>query len=112
MARLGRSVVGALGLALAIAGCASARPANTPDWFRQAEAHEQHGYPSLRDVPRTSDANTNAAHWAEVQANIDAAKRQMAASPRNQPAPPQDPNGFITDAQAAIEATRASHPDK
>ena len=112
MGQVGRSMIGAFGLAFALAACASAHARNAPDWFRQAERTEQHGYPSLRSVPHTSDANTDAAHWAQVQADMAAAKQQLQSSPRSEPAPPQDPNGFITDAQAAIEATRASHPDK
>ena len=38
--------------------CAGGAPKNAPDWYRQAMHEEAHSYPRLRDVPRTSDANT------------------------------------------------------
>ena len=100
----------AFGLLCAASGCASAP--RQPEWFRQAERNEAHGYPSLHEIPRTTSANTDAAHWAAVQADLAAAKQQLQSNPRNVPAPPNDPNAFVDDARAAIEATRATHPDK
>ena len=113
MRRGGQKAIWAIGFCCAmLAGCASATPRNAPDWFRAAQAHEEHGYPNLRDVPHTVTANTNAQHWAEVQTDLAAAKQELRASPRAEPAAPQDPNGFVNDARAAIDATRATHPDK
>ena len=103
---------GAVLLALVgLAGCATSVPRDAPQWYR-AGAHERAGgYPNLRDVPRVTTANTDPAHWARVEADVTAAKDEMQANPRAQPAPPQDPNAFVNDARAAIDATRASHDD-
>jgi hypothetical protein len=96
--------------ALSMAGCASAVPKNAPDWYRNAVHNEEHGFPDLRNVPTTHTANTDVHHWAEVEADLETAKQQLQSNPRSQPAPPDDPNAFVNDARAAIEATRAHHP--
>jgi hypothetical protein len=101
----------ALGLCvgvLAAAGC-SGTPKDQPAWVTARLAGVENTYPNLHDVPRTNTANTDAQHWARVQAQVTAAGQAMRADPRNEPAPPQDPNAFITDAQNAIDQTRDVH---
>ncbi|MFT3726655.1 MAG: hypothetical protein QM759_02375 [Terricaulis sp.] len=101
----------ALGLfigVLAAAGCVGA-PKDQPAWVTQRLAGISNTYPNLHDVPRSNNANTDVRHWAEVQADVMAAGQTMRADPRNQPAPPQDPNAFIGDAQNAIDQARAAH---
>ena len=93
---------------LAAAGC-SGTPKDQPAWVTARLATVGNTYPNLHDVPRTNNADTNAQHWAEVQADVTAAGAAMRADPRNQPAPPADANAFINDAQSAIDQTRQSH---
>ena len=103
-----------LGLAIAafgLAGCASSVPHNAPAWYANAVQSQPHGYPDLRAVPHTNNANTNAAHWAAVQADLEGARQQMQANPRDVPAPAEDPNVFVDDARAVLDATRAAHHD-
>ena len=101
----------ALGAALGLAGCASSVPRNAPDWYRNAVQSQPHGYPDLRSVPHANNANTDAAHWAQVQSDLEAARQQLQSNPRDVPAPPQDPNQFVDDARAVLDATRAAHHD-
>jgi hypothetical protein len=93
---------------LAAAGCAGG-PHNQPAWVTQHLAQAPHSYPNLHDVPRTNNVNTDAQHWAAVKADTEAAGTSMRADPRNQPAPPTDPNAFINDAQHTIDQTRQAH---
>lgn len=96
--------------AAALAGCAST--AQAPDWFAQRSAADDSSYPSLRDVPRTTTANTDAAHWAELQAELVQAGQEMRANPRSEPATAaQDPNAFLNEARDDIEQARQAHED-
>jgi len=95
-------------LAFAAAAC-SAQGHNQPAWVTQRLAGVANTYPNLHDVPRTNSANTDAQHWAQVQADVQATGQAMRADPRSQPAPPDDPNAFITDAQHAIDQSRDAH---
>jgi len=61
---------------MAVVGCVSP-PANAPDWYRQRERTIESGYPDLHSVPRTVNLTLDPAHWAEVQADLDAAIRQL-----------------------------------
>ena len=97
--------------ALGLAGCASSVPRNAPAWYANAVRNQPRGYPDLRAVPRTNSANTNTAHWAAVQSDLETARQQLQSNPRAVPAPPQDPNQFVDDARAALDATRAAHHD-
>jgi hypothetical protein len=94
--------------ALAAAGCAS-EPANAPAWYTARERAIESGYPSLHSVPRTITANTDAAHWGEVQADVVQAGQAMRADPRAQWAPADDPNVFVAEARAVLERTRLAH---
>ena len=105
----GRKLGMALGLAAALGACAGGAPKNAPDWYRQAMHEEAHSYPRLRDVPRTTDANTNVAYWAQVQADVLSARQAMLANPRSQWTPPENADAFNNDARAAIDATRDQH---
>jgi hypothetical protein len=94
--------------AVAATGCAS-EPHNAPAWYVARERTIEHGYPSLHSVPRTYTADTNAAHWAEVQADVEAAGQALRADPRSQWTAPDDPNAFLADARAVLEQTRLAH---
>jgi len=89
-----------------LCGCASSAE---PPVGSQAEAE---GYPSLRDVPRTTTANTNAAYWANVERNLVAQREAMQANPRNEPAPPQGTDEFVEQARQELEESRQAHPDE
>jgi hypothetical protein len=94
--------------AVAAAGCAS-EPQNAPAWYVAHEHAIESGYPSLHSVPRTYTANTDLAHWAAVQADVEAAGQALRADPRSQWTPVDDPNAFIADARAVLERTRLAH---
>ena len=102
------AVMGILVGALAAAGCSST-PKNQPAWVTERLSQTGRTYPNLHDVPRTNDVNTNAQHWAAVQQDVQAAGQAMLADPRSQPAPADDPNAFISDAQNAIDQSRQAH---
>ena len=92
-----------------LAGCASAR-SEVPEWFEQRSVEQDSSYPSLRDVPRGSTANVNAAHWARVGAETVAAGQAMQSNPRSQPATnTTNPTEFLEEAREDLEETRASH---
>ncbi len=98
------ALIGVLGAA----GCASSGEA--PEWFAERSAENDSGYPSLRDVPRTTTANTNAAHWAAVEADLEAAGAAVKANPRSQPATvAEDPNAFLNEAREELDETRQAH---
>ena len=98
-------LIGAV-LAAGLGGCVSSAE-HAPDW---AEAH---GYPSLREVPTGgTSANTNAAHWNAIEADLLAARAQAEANPRAQqdaPAPIENPEAFLEEARREVEETRNSH---
>lgn len=109
MAR-GRKAMAAGLLAASLAACTSA-PSDAPGWFSERDAAEAGTYPSLRDVPRSTIANTNAAHWSAVERDVTAAGEAMRANPRAEPATPdQDPAAFVDAARRDLEAARDAHP--
>jgi hypothetical protein len=103
------AALGILVGALAAAACAGGAPKDQPAWVTQRLSGVENTYPNLHDVPRANDVNTNAQHWAEVQADVQAAGQAMRADPRDQPAPPNDAQTFINDAHTAIDQTRQTH---
>lgn len=95
-------------LAVLVSSCASAGPLPA-DIAAQAEAIPD-TYPALTDVPRTSDANTDAAYWAQVQAELVATGQTVRANPRAQPVTAaDDPQLFLEEARRDIEEARLSH---
>jgi hypothetical protein len=93
-------------LVIALGGCVNTPGGDTPEW---ADAE---GYPSLREVPvGGTSAETSAAHWRAVEADLLAARANAQANPRAQePAPGgEDPQAFLDQARRELEATRASH---
>ena len=102
-----RSLV-ALAGCVAVVGCAST-PADAPAWYRQRQATIESSYPDLHSVPRTVNLTLDPAHWAEVQADLDAAKAAVRADPRSVWTPAEDPNVFLNDARAEMERTRLAH---
>jgi len=90
-------LVAALGIGLA--GCASAETAaNDP------------AYPSLRDVPTGTEANTDAAHWAALEAELLAAREALQNNPRSAPASAtESPAEFLEEAREDLEEARDSH---
>jgi hypothetical protein len=95
------------GLALGLGGCVSA--AEPPAWLgERAEADES--YPSLRDVPREHDANTDARHWRTLERDLVRAGRALKTHPRAQPATTaEDPAAFLEEARRELEETRQAH---
>ena len=101
------ALLGACGLA----GCMTSH-AQAPAWFQERSAARDATYPNLRDVPHGTIANTNPQHWAQVQADLDAGRAQLDSNPRSQPATePEDPNGFVAQAQQELDQARQSHSD-
>jgi hypothetical protein len=94
----------------ALAGCVSTSGA-PPAWFHERQAEAEGGFPSLRDVPPTTIANTDPAYWAAVEAELHAAGEAIRNHPRAEPAPPQDADGFVETAREVLEEARAAHPD-
>ena len=79
-----------------------------PVWFkaRQKELAGQ-DYPSLAAVPPLAQPNRDDPHWAAVQAELLAAQKSVAASPRATPAPPAtEGEAFDKAARDAVDATR------
>lgn len=100
-ALLGASILGA---------CASSGSGEEPAWFAEREAGLQQSFPSLRDVPRTTSANTDAAYWAGVEQDLAAAGAEMRNNPRSQPATAaDDPNIFLEEARRELERARLAH---
>ena len=95
--------------ASSLAGCISVGN-DVPEWFAQRSAEQDASYPSLRDVPNGSSANTDAAHWAAVETELVAVGQAVRANPRSEPATNQeDPAAFLEEARRDLEETRASH---
>jgi len=92
-------------LAIALGGCVNTPGGDTPEW---ANAE---GFPSLREVPAGgTSANTSAAHWRAVEADLLQARAAAQSTPRAQaPAVAEDPQAFLDEARRDIEATRNSH---
>ena len=91
---------------IGLAGCVSTPAEETPAWV----AENAQGYPSLRDVPRTSDANTDNAHWLVVEREMLAVGEAVKSHPRAQPvATPDGPTVFLEEARGALEQARRAH---
>lgn len=107
----GFAMVASVLAAIALVGCASASEAEQqPGWYAEQEAQLEDTFPSLQSVPRESDANTDAAYWARVQADLSAAGLAVRANPRSQPVTAaDDPQLFLDEARREIEETRQSH---
>ena len=89
-----RAVIVATTLTLGLAGCASSDA----------------GFPSLREVPRDTIANTDAAHWAAVEADMKAAGQEVRSNPRSAPASAtQSPAEFLDEAREDLDEARQSH---
>ena len=93
---------------MAVVGCAGGA-ANTPAWYRAREATIERGYPTFQSVPRTVNLTLDPSHWAEVQADLEAARASVQADPRSVWTPPDDPNIFLSEARAELERTRLVH---
>jgi hypothetical protein len=95
-------------LVFGLAGCASSD--NAPAWFDERSAEEDSSYPSLREVPRGTIANTDAAHWAALEAELRTAGQAVKAHPRAQPATQaEDPAAFLEEARRDLEEARQAH---
>lgn len=102
------AVLGCVAGAL-LAGCVSA-PAEAPAWYADRDQQGAEDYPSLREVPLSSTANTNAAYWNRVEEELVAVGDAVKQHPRAQPATAaEDPNAFIEEAREELEETRQSH---
>lgn len=89
-------------LVAGLAGCASSPGA--PSW---ADAE---GYPSLRDVPRGTAANTDPQYWAAIEADLTQLGQEVRSHPRAEPASEtESPEAFLAEAQRELEETRLAH---
>lgn len=97
---------------LGLGGCISTS-AEAPQWFTDRLAEEEGGYPSLRDVPRTSVANTDQQHWSQLEQDLQAAGAELKSHPRAAPASEADvqPSEFLEQAREDLEEARQAHPD-
>lgn len=104
-----KGVAAILGLA-ALAACASAPPSDAPAWYGEATQDAGAGYPSLRDVPRTTVANTDMAYWEAMKADLMAAGEALRSHPRAAPAVLSDESAaFVEQARQELEAARQAH---
>lgn len=103
-----------LGVALflgALGACASAEPVDpaAPSLPLMSQPTAQ-GYPDLRSVPQTHEANTDPSHWSEVQRDVLAGVADLRDNPRAvYGAPPEDPAVFLDEARQDLQETRDSH---
>ncbi len=95
---------------MALGGCISTS-AQAPPWFSEAQAEADGDFPSLRDVPRTTSANTDPAHWQRVEADLLRAREDLQNHPRAEPAPPPGADEFVERAREILEESRQAHPD-
>lgn len=100
-----RHLIAAASLMWALGGCVGT--VEGPDWLATAESDAS--YPSLREVPRTSEAVTDPRHWAAVEADLRAAREALKNHPRGQPAGAENPEAFVDSAQRELEETRQAH---
>lgn len=105
----GTMAIAALFAAAGLGGCITSN-GEVPEWFEQRSAERDTSYPSLREVPTGTTANTNAQHWQQVEADLIAAGQAVKNNPRSEPVPPgMDPAQFLEEAREDLEETRASH---
>jgi hypothetical protein len=105
----GTIALAALAGLVGLGGCINTS-VETPAWFSERSAENDSSYPSLRSVPRTNDANTNAAYWAGVEAEVVAAGNEVKNNPRSEPASQAEtPAEFLEEAREDLEETRQSH---
>lgn len=98
---------------LSLVGCISGPNGETPAWFADAQAEDPGTYPSLREVPRGTSANTDAAHWAQVESELTAVANDVRSNERAQPATATEtPEQFLEEARRELEETRQAHPDE
>lgn len=97
---------------LTLAGCISSS-GETPAWFSERQAQDEGEFPSLRDVPRTTNANVDARHWARVERDLVAAGQALKTNPRAAPASEAEvqPSDFLNEAREDLEESRQAHPD-
>lgn len=106
----GLLIAAALFAASAVTACASPQTGEEPAWFAQREAATENTYPSLQSVPRDTDANLDAAYWAQLQQDMVAAGAAVRSNPRAQPATAaEDPNAFLEEARRELEQARLAH---
>jgi hypothetical protein len=97
-----------LGL-VSLGGCITSN-SEVPEWFEQRSAERDTAYPALRSVPRDTIANTDAAHWRQVERELVAVGDEVRANPRAEPTNgEQDPAAFVEEARRELEETRQSH---
>ncbi len=97
---------------LALGACTQTNTGQQPAWMAERSEEDPRGYPNLREVPRTTIANTNTEHWAQTQQELADAAAALRANPRGQYVPPEDPAIFVEQARSDLEAARQSHePD-
>jgi hypothetical protein len=98
-----------LGLSACGAGLSARELAATPGWFkaRQKEIAGQ-DYPNLASVPDPAVAVQDGPRWRAVEKELLAEGESIAASPRAQPAPAEDPAAatFESEARGAVENAR------
>jgi hypothetical protein len=100
-------IAASLGPLLLAAGCAStAAPDDAPAWFVAALADEDSDFPALEEAPTETATNNDAAHWAAVAAQLNAALVAMRANPRNEAQTADDAAAFAEEARRELETTR------
>lgn len=105
----GTIALAALAALIGLGGCINTS-VETPAWFTERNAENDSSYPSLRSVPRTTDANTDATHWATVEADVIAAGEAVKSNPRAAPASEvETPAEFLEEAREDLEEARQSH---
>ncbi len=99
----------ALLLLVALGACSQTNAGQQPAWMAERSEEDPRGYPNLREVPRTTIANTDTAHWSEAERELAAAANALRSNPRGQYTPPEDPAVFVEQARTDLEAARQSH---
>lgn len=94
---------------LALGACTQSNAGQQPAWMAERSEEDPRGYPNLREVPRTTIANTDVAHWSEAQSELAAAAAALRSNPRGQYVAPEDPALFVEQARTDLEAARQSH---
>lgn len=100
-----RATILSAALLVLTAACASAGEQSGG----QGEAADG-SYPSLRDVPRTHDANIDTEHWAALERELIEAGQAVRSNPRAEPATAaENPAAFLEEAQRELERARDAH---